>query len=114
MLDHLVSRVGIMGDGSANTSQLVGGNGCSRSRPANNDAPVGASVEDRLGNRGGVVRVVDRIAGMSAQVVHGMTRFGEPGGQMLFEVVPGVVRADGDSHDRWQGSQERWRSLVTW
>jgi hypothetical protein len=36
-----------------------------------------------------------------------MTRFGQPGGQMLFEVVPGVVRADGDSHDGRQGSQER-------
>lgn len=107
VLNHLMGCIAIMGNGSPNAPQLVGCDARSCARSTNNDAPLGASIQNSLSNRGGVVWIVDRLAGMGAQVVYSMTRFGQPGGQMLFERVPGVVRADSDSHDGRQGSEER-------
>ena len=72
MFHHLVSRIRVMGDTCSDPMKFVGGDCGASAGPTHDDTPFRSPVEHRLGNRCGVVRIVDRVGGVGAKVVDRM------------------------------------------
>ena len=98
VLDGLVRRVGVVGQSAAHTFHLVGGDGGSGPRPADDDPAIGAAFHDGSPHGGSNVGVVDGFVGMGSEVGDGMTRSGDGGGKELLEFKAGVIGGDGNAH----------------
>jgi VWFA-related protein len=98
MLDGLAGGVTVVAHGGADTRKLAGGNRHPGATSAHNDAaidlPVANGGRDGLGD----IRIVDRRAGMGAQVEDFMALLGHDTGKVALHLESGVVGANGDSH----------------
>jgi hypothetical protein len=118
VLDHLVRGVGVVGNRGPDAGQLVGGDRGPGAGTADDDPAIGATVEDRLGHRRGVVGVVHGFGGMGAEVIDRVTRLGEPRREVILHGITGVIRPECDSHIGGQRSQRPaaymgWRPHLT-
>jgi hypothetical protein len=98
VFDHLMRRVGVVGDGRPDAPDLVGGDAGPRPRTANEDRSDRLPVEDRLSSGDGCVRIVDRVGVVGSEIEHGVALVGEEFGQMLLQLVPGVIGGDSYPH----------------
>ena len=98
VLHGLVCRVGVVGLGAANPDDLVGGDRGPGTRSTHDDAPVGLPGNHGLAHRRGVVRVVDGIFVVRAEIGDRVSRSRHHPGEVFLHPVPGVVGGDGDAH----------------
>jgi len=98
VLHGLVRCVGVVNLRAANTFHFVGGDGGPGSGSTDDDSTVGAALNDGMSDGGGEVGIVDGFFGVCSQVGNRMTGGSDGGGQILFELEPGVIGGDGDAH----------------
>ena len=87
VLHGLMSGVGVVGEGAPDSTYLIGGDGGARSGATDDDSPFRLSGNHRPGDRGCVVRVIDRIVGVGSQIgprVTGRGRCPRPLGNSIF------------------------------
>ena len=71
VLDRLMCRVRVMGEGSANASHLVGGDRCTRTRSAHHDASFDLSIAHCVADCCSKVGIVDRRFRICSEVHDG-------------------------------------------
>ncbi len=98
VLDGLVGGVRVVGQNRPDAFHLVRGNAGACARPADDDAPFGASVDDGAAHRGGEVGVVDRSLIVGAEIEDRIPAVGKGPGEGLLEAEAGVVGSESDAH----------------
>ena len=98
VFDHLMSRVGVVGDAGSDSPDLVGGNTRPGPGSTNEHSSRGFSIKNSSGSGQRGVRVINGFGVMGAEVEDGMALIGQEFGQMLLEFESGMVSGDSDSH----------------
>ena len=98
VLDSLVRRVGVAAVARAHARDLVRGDARADSRAAEQDAAVDLAAHDREAELLGVVRVVDRLGRVCAEVEHAVTERLDLLLHRFLERETRVVAGDGDLH----------------
>src|SRR5690606_20668659 len=93
-------RIGLRAQRGPHAGHLVGRDGHADAGAADQDAPVAPPRGHGLGHQTGVVGVVARLTARGAHVHHGVAGRLKMDHQLLLQVKPSVVAADGDPHAR--------------
>jgi len=104
----------IVAEGRANAPHLVGGDLLALAASAEDDATVGAALDDRAPDTGADRRVVHRRFAVSPMIVDDVSEALERVLQMLFEQKSRVIGTDGDAHKaRLYYGCRKFRCLTT-
>ncbi len=87
-------------EGTANAFHTIGDNGFPIPRTAEDDATFKFSAGDRFGNGADEQWIVCPCFRVGPEVLHGMSLSGEHGANLFFVLEPGMVRTDGNFHER--------------
>ena len=98
VFDALMRGIRVVAHGRAHAGDLAGGDRRADAAAANQHAALGQAVGDREPERERVVRVVDGIRRVRADVEHVVSVTTEALGDVLLQGVARVVRADDDPH----------------
>src|SRR5690606_18890341 len=88
----------VVAQGGAHAVDLVGGDLLALAGAAEHDPALSLAVHDGAPDGGADGRVVDGLGGVGAEVEHLVAQPLELGDEVDLQVVPGVVRSDGDPH----------------
>ncbi len=98
MLHRLVRRIGVVAQAGSHPFQFISGNRSANARSANQDASIDLPALDRSAQLLSVIRVVDRVGRVRAQVDLLMPTFADRPQYGLLERITGVVASHPDPH----------------
>src|SRR3972149_1764935 len=98
VLHALARGVRVVAEGGANAAHLVRGAARADAAAADDDAPLGAPVNDRLADGAGVGRVVYGVGAVGADVQPLVAVTLERGRDLVLQLVSAVVGADYNAH----------------
>src|SRR6185312_5257564 len=101
VLDALVSGVGVVDGRRPHATDLGRGHRYPHAGPADDDPPLRAAGGDRLADLQRLVRIVDRVGPIGAEVQDLVAIGGDHAEQPVAQHVSGVVKAAGDDHFSW-------------
>src|SRR3990172_5096303 len=98
VLHALARGVRVVAEGGADAAHLVRGDAGADAAAADDNATLGAPVNDRLADGAGVVRVVHGVGAVGADVQNLVAVTLERGRDLVLHLVSAVVGADDDAH----------------
>src|SRR5690349_13484909 len=93
-----------MAKAGADSGNLVGGDGRANAAAADQYAALGRASADRLADRFGKVRIINRGVAVGSDIDYVMREMTQIAGDHLFHFEAGMVRTDDNAHRYFRSS----------